>query len=583
MKQFRGDRFTAVRRLFSFISPDWLLYTYGMLFYCAQGFLYSYFLSLLVGWISAAMLESSAEGIGAAVVKFALMFAALFVFVGTGIYSLFITREKAVNRLKTRIFSSFMRESLESLSGPGAGIVALNTEANQAASLLDNASAQFIRCLFSIALSMITLFAIDWRLGLLSIVNGAFIFWHRLRYAAPSRRIEEERLSLNEKLVKLLTSILEKNASIRAYQIEDKVESSFNERSGDMLKLYIQESLIALKQSFLGGVQKWVTLLFIWGVGGYLVATGELSFAALMMAPFMANEITNGLGGIGLAWVQMQAPLAACKKLEPLLNVPVRPRPGIAAWNDWNCDSTLRTDGLSFRYKGAESLSLSDISFTIEANRTLAVVGRSGSGKSTLLRAVVGLFERQNLPFRLGNVSFEDVGAASWREKFAFVDQTLKLFNMTIAENISLGNRLKCTEGEIAAAAAAAGADAFIRALPDQYNTVYGAEGVILSGGQKQRLAIARALARQAPVLALDEPTSSLDPSAVIEIMQTLRELKGKKTILIATHDLRLAKDADLVLVLAEGGIAQAGTHDELMKAGGEYAFLWNRFTKMNI
>jgi ATP-binding cassette subfamily B protein len=167
--------------------------------------------------------------------------------------------------------------------------------------------------------------------------------------------------------------------------------------------------------------------------------------------------------------------------------------------------------------------------------------------------------------------------ARGWRKHFAYVDQSCKLFDMTIEENIALGAVGPCGEAKIKAAAAAAHADGFITALPEGYAPQCGEKGASLSGGQKQRIAIARALARDAPVIIFDEATSALDAETGRGVMQTIYGLKGKRTILIATHNLGNTADADKIIVMNRGCVAETGTHAELMAAGGIYRRLYEK------
>ena len=204
----------------------------------------------------------------------------------------------------------------------------------------------------------------------------------------------------------------------------------------------------------------------------------------------------------------------------------------------------------------------------------VAFVGPSGSGKSTLLRTITGMYDREEMDIRLGNKNYQECDQKSWHSKFAYVDQSCKLFDMTIAENIALGAGGEAPIEQIKQSAIKAAADSFINELPEGYNSECGEKGSTLSGGQKQRIAIARAVCRKAPILVFDEATSALDAESERNIMETIETLRKDHTILITTHNLHNIEKADKIVVLNEGKITQTGTHEELSKTKGIYATL---------
>jgi subfamily B ATP-binding cassette protein MsbA len=180
------------------------------------------------------------------------------------------------------------------------------------------------------------------------------------------------------------------------------------------------------------------------------------------------------------------------------------------------------------------------------------------------------------LNIRLGGEAFTREKIYGWRRQFAYVDQSCKLFDMTIGENIALGaSRSGVTDGEIKQAADDAHADGFISSLPEGYGASCGEKGASLSGGQKQRIAIARALIRKAPVIIFDEATSALDAETERGIMATINELRGRHTILITTHNLNNITSADKIIVMDKGRVAEVGRHEELLAAGGIYKKLY--------
>jgi ATP-binding cassette subfamily B protein len=219
---------------------------------------------------------------------------------------------------------------------------------------------------------------------------------------------------------------------------------------------------------------------------------------------------------------------------------------------------------VDFNYDYGKSV-LKNINFSIRQNEKLALVGESGQGKSTVVNLLLRYYEPQKGIIRISGQDISDVRLKSLHEKIAVVFQESLLFSGTILENIKYG-KPKATMEEIAEVAKAANAHEFIEELPDKYNSIIGERGVKLSGGQKQRIAIARAMLKDAPIIILDEATSSLDSRSEIQVQQGLDRLMKNRTSIIIAHRLSTIADADNILVIAKGTVAQYGEASELIK-----------------
>lgn len=239
----------------------------------------------------------------------------------------------------------------------------------------------------------------------------------------------------------------------------------------------------------------------------------------------------------------------------------------------------LEFAGVSFRYPSAKSNALADLSFSVAAGTTTALVGASGSGKTTIAALVPRFYDPQAGRILLDGIDIREATLTSLREQIAYVGQESLLFDDTVANNIAYGCQGPVTREHIEEAARAAYAMDFINDLPDGLDTVVGEDGVLLSGGQRQRVAIARALFKDAPVLVLDEATSALDTESERHVQSALRNLTQNRTTLVIAHRLSTVVHADQILVIDHGRVVERGTHDELIARAGQYSLLYqNQF-----
>lgn len=331
---------------------------------------------------------------------------------------------------------------------------------------------------------------------------------------------------------------------------------------------------VSLSACFHGGIDFLAGLgtVFVALVGGLMALRAELPISDIMAFLLYVNLFYEPIMRLNHVNEGLQQALAAADRYFEVLDT----EPEITDSPDARELPAMRAhlafDNVSFRY-GEDTPVLNNINLEIQPGEMVALVGPTGVGKTTMASLIPRFYDPTAGCIRIDGIDIRDIKLSWLRRHVSMVLQDVFLFNGTVADNIGYGSP-DATPERIEAAAAAAGADEFILELPDGYDTHIGERGIRLSGGQKQRLAIARALLHDAPILILDEATSSVDTETEAKISAALRRLMRGRTTVVIAHRLSTVRQADKIVVLRDGEIVEQGTHDELVLAGGLYAHL---------
>ncbi|MDR2267016.1 MAG: ABC transporter ATP-binding protein/permease [Christensenellaceae bacterium] len=272
--------------------------------------------------------------------------------------------------------------------------------------------------------------------------------------------------------------------------------------------------------------------------------------------------------------------LAGCvDRMDQVLAVPQLPQVEIAEHiNKYDLEFDNVTFSYATEFEGAEN-ALSDVTFIANAGETTAIIGPSGCGKSSTAHLIMHFFDVTSGMIKVGGVDIKNIESAELMKNISFVSQDVFLFNLSVKENIRLGNP-DATDDQIVDAAKAAQCHDFIISLPNGYNTMVGVDGIHFSMGERQRISIARAIIKNAPIIVLDEATSFADPENEHLIQKAFEKLMQNKTVIMIAHRLSSVRDADKILVMQEGKIVQSGKHEDLIATKGRYADMWKIFTQ---
>jgi len=377
-------------------------------------------------------------------------------------------------------------------------------------------------------------------------------------------------------LMTFLTEIFKAAKMIRIYQ-KEKIEKENAQRViNEVMEINIKISSIMVRAS---PVMETLTGFMIAGFifyAGRLISLGELeinNFFSFLAAMMLAYQPIRSLATINM--VIHQGVIAATRIFE-VIDLPIETKndPSLPSLKTEKCN--IKYENIGFNYSNTREKAVKNINFEINGGSIAAFVGHSGAGKSTIINILPRFYEPQDGKIFIDNQNIHKVSLESLRKNISLVSQDIVLFDNTIEANIGYADS-QASQGEIAEACNFAAASEFIDKLPDGYQTVIGENGVKLSGGQKQRLSIARAMLKKAPIILLDEATSSLDLKSEKVVQNAISNLIKNKTTLVIAHRLSTIHKANQIFVLKNGSIIESGNHEYLIKNSDEYKLLYEK------
>ena len=511
------------------------------------------------------------------ILPFALM--AIFIvkgfFYGLNYFMLQTVGQKVILVMRTRLFDHVCNQPLSFFHNTTTGDLISRVMADitllQAA--ISTVVVGLLRDFFQVIILLIVIFSMNWKLALISLIFIPMASVPIVKFGRIFRRlsvtIQEETANTSSMMHESITGA----PVVKAFAMEKYESNRFRRQVTKLYDVLMEKArYYRFQHPLMEGIGGLGIVMIIW-LGGKAVIVGESTpgtFFSFLTALFMIYDPIKGVSKVNIT---VQDGLAAAGRVFTLLDVQpeIRDKENAVALAPFQKQIDFK--GIRFHYT-EETEVIKNLNLSVKVGEVLAIVGPSGSGKSTLTNLLPRFFDIQEGSITIDGVDVRDVTLHSLRSQIGIVTQQTILFNDTIRSNIAYGGE-ETSEDAIREAAENANALDFIEKLPEGFDTIIGESGVKLSGGERQRLCIARAILKNAPILILDEATSSLDTESERKVQNALENLMKNRTTLVIAHRLSTIKDAHRIIVIKNGEIVEEGTHDQLLSRQGEYEKLY--------
>lgn len=495
------------------------------------------------------------------------------IFTITSVASSSWVSNKVIMDLRVDMFAKLIKlpKSYFDNNPSGKTLSKLTFDVEQIAAAASTIWLDFIKCFFSVVILVGYLFYKNWQLSLTLLVLLPLVY---LVVKVSSSRMRKASRNVQNSMGKM-THLLDENISgsslVKIYQAQNQETTKFSQLIKNIRHQRFKVDMTAsLNTGFvntliglsLGSVVYFSSTQLIMSAGEFLSF-----FTAMGMLIKPAKTLVNINKPLQLA-------IAAGESVFGLIDEEEEPNLGNILLKE--SKGNIKYNDVTFGYE-ANSIAVSNINLNIKSGETVALVGATGSGKTTLIQLLTRFYAPSQGVIEIDDININELELNSLRSQISFVDQNVRLFNDTVRGNIALGQIETMSDSKVIKAAKASNSYSFIEELTDKLDTDIGQNGAKLSGGQRQRLAIARAIAKDSPILILDEATSSLDSDTEKQVQKALDNMQKDRTTIVIAHRLSTVQNADRIIVLESGKIVEQGKHLELIELKGVYANLYNQ------
>lgn len=493
------------------------------------------------------------------------------------------TGESFLRVLRLAVFRQMQRQSMAFYDRNKAGVLVarMTADIESMAELVQWGLLQFIAAGMLLVFAFFVLLTLSWQLTIVALLVMPLLIAASIKFQRDSNKAY---LTVRERVGANLSALQEGITTVRviqAYAQEEETIEKFTKSNRELFQSHERSVRISTWYFALiefGGV--FASALMI-GIGGWLVHRGDVTLGTVVAFTLLLSSLFDPVQQLSQLYNTVQSAGAALNKLFQILDAKpeVDEHPAAVALPK---AGELRVDGVTFTYAGATNAALNNVSISVGVGEKLALVGPTGAGKSTLAKLMARLYDPQSGVVSYGGVNLTMATMDSLRKRIVVVPQEGFLFNGTIRDNLRIA-RSDATDEQIDAAVAAIGATEHFATLPDGLDTEVRERGSRLSAGERQLVALARAALVDPRVLVLDEATSNLDPGTEAEVEQALERLMAGRTVIVVAHRLSTVQRADHIAVIDAAGIAEYGTHEQLVALNGRYNALATAWQKSQI